>query len=335
MLSILYAQLKSLQMLLSTGMLILLACLFVWPAYTIFIAPKIRTDKDPGGFRDSLVRNLTSFFEAISIFTLSILVSTIIYLTRDSVDSSVYNIFMAEVLSFVGSTLMVMVAASICQHLSRTDDKNQRSQQHASAIKEMLLNPFGDGATLQEKPQLGSKHIYIFVLNTLLTIVLFVLEVAIRHADPNQGLLAEKRCLTAVPGHTDLGKKAAIPISFSLWMVALIGSIFQFFGLLYPDIWSQRRSKAHMLRLLAVVPMIFGTAALVWLVYLFCRTWKDMRIAFGRSFVDGEQDWTFGQCMAVFTWCSPLLAVVQAVAHRSSRENSVRCIYRLNRRDIS
>lgn len=263
-----------------------------------------------------------SFFEAISIFTLSILVSTIIYRARYSVNMSVYNIFMAEALSLVGSTVMVMVAASICQHLSGRDDKDR--QKHAPATpkfeKNMKLKQFRTRANVLERSELRSKHIYIFVLNTLLTIVLFTVEFAIQSTNPDTGLAAERRCLKAVPGHTDLGKHVSIPVCFSFWLVALVGSLPQLLGLLYPEKFSQRWGKTPILKALAFIPMIFGTAALVWLVYIFCRMWRDMRMAFGQAFVDGEQDWTFGQCMAVFTWCSPLLAVVQGVIRHFSKD---------------
>lgn len=302
-------------MLISTGMLILLTCFFVWPAYSIFMASQ---DEDKGtritfedesksiraayqnkdkGYRRSLIKRLPDFFEAITVFTLSILVSAIIYRVNYTAYMSVYNLFMAEMLSLVGSTVMVMVAASCWQHSNK---------------------PSLNGTTT--KPGLKGIHIAGFFLNTLLTIVLFSLEFHFQHWDPNdEGLPSEKRCLQTVWGdETDLnnlgGKRSTLPVCFSLWLVALLGSLIYLLALMYPAKLAERKKDSRMFKAmfkaLGIVPMLLGTAVLIWLCYMFFETWKDMKKAFGQAFVGTEKDWTFGQFLALFTWCPPLLAVL-------------------------
>lgn len=256
-------------------MLVILTFLFIWPTYTVFALPS----RKQTGIRRSLINSLEDFFNAISLFTLSILMSTIIYRSEyEDWNLSLYSIFMAEVLSLVASTVMVLVAASKWQHRTECDD---------TKVSDLCW----------------------IVVNSLLTIVLFAMEFWYqRWLDPgDEGLPMEHQCLRAtLGGGIDLNslghKNVYLPICFTLWALALLGSV--------TTVFLNARGMQHSsmgFRVLGSLSMVLGSAGLIWLCVMFYDTWRDMQMAFGHAFLNTEQDWTFGQFLALFTWFPPVL----------------------------
>jgi hypothetical protein len=279
-------------MLVSTDMLIILAILFGLPALFAWTAepppaPVTKEASDGPASRPkvrwltriqtALVGTLDDLLGAILIFTLSVLVSSIVYRFTEL---TVYNKFMAETLSLVCATAMVMVGAAHWRH--------------------------------------GRLRVAMFVgywLNAVLTIVLFATDFYSQARGLDEGLPLERNCLRSVltpeappgalPDLNDLGsKRKYYPACFALWCVALLGSMAQL-----PRVrggWLARQKRAVLL-VVDAVPFVAGTATMIWLIGLFWKTYEDMTQAYGEAFTTNEKEWGFGQILALATWIPPIL----------------------------
>ena len=269
-------------MLISTAMLIVLAVLFAFPALFSWTPlgsyrQGVSSLSKRWVLRDSLVASLDDLFSAVILFTVSVLISTIIYRLWNE---TYYDIFMAEVLSLISSTAMVMIGASYWNHF-----------------------------------RVRPTNLIGFVANCLLTIILFGIEFWFQHSNEEpEGLPLEHQCLRGILGGTNLDnlgdKKTRFPACFTLWALALLASMLHI-------VWAYRGrpSKSGQHGTLANcgylalgwLPIIFGTTTIIWLCVIFYSSWKSMRDAFGQAFVNSSRDWSFGQFLALVTWVPSII----------------------------
>ena len=287
-------------MLISTAMLIALAIVFAIPSLFDWTSHPSQIDQPqtPGSssspstpdgeargpaarLRSSLVGTLDDLLSALIIFTLSVVVSSLVLRLHNE---SLYDIFTAEALSLISASATVMIAAAYWRH----------NRARPAAL-------------------VG------FIADAMLTIVLFGIEFWFQHWPGSvEGLPREHRCLLQILGGPDLnnlgGKRGAFPACFVLWLLALAGSLLHLPWVrarVPGDAGGGKTSRPSVVyRVLALSPMVFGTATILSLCVLFYNTWRQMRDAYGEAFTANVQDWGFGQFLALATWVPPILTFI-------------------------
>jgi len=280
-------------MLVSTGMLIFLAILFAVPA--VFGWKSRRHDLNKGlhpsknlskdrRLREALIGSLDDLVSAIILFTLSVDIAALIIRFRNP--PILFDIFMAETLSLISSTAMTMIATAYWITYS-----------HAGRLRPSVL--FG------------------FAACAVLTIALFGIEF---HNVGFEGIPLERNCLQVAMGTGEWdnpgGRLWVLPLCFTLWMCSLVASLSQL-----P--WVRARTPRNIFfsntsYIVGLIPMVFGTVSLVFLCRMFYLSYVLIEKAFGTSFTEPENDWSFGQFLALATWVPPFLQFSHLIYGKSS-----------------
>jgi len=233
--------------------------------------PYPSTDLSKGRrLRHALIGTLDDLIGAVIIFTLSVDIAALIIRAKNK---ALYNIFMAETLSLISSWAMVMITTAYWA-----------SYRHVDRLRPSVL--------------LG------FVVDAILTITLFGFEF---HYHELEGIPLEQNCLKIALGGSQWddpgGRVWVLPLCFTLWICALLASLTQL-----PLVRAQTprtRFFSNMSYAIGLLPIVFGTISLVLLCRMFYFAYTTMKTVFGTAFTDPEQEWTFGQFLALATWAPP------------------------------
>jgi len=311
-------------MLISTAMLIVLACLFAIPAaygwhvvraqsrrrnsYDALTPPPPEKTAALGhrptslgdvsrghSLRRALIFTLDDLVGAVVLFTLSVLVAALILrLNRDEVVLR-YNMFMAETLALVAAAAMVMIAASYW-------------------------------ATYWQVDRVRLTVLAGFVVNAVLTVTLFAVEFA-GTAQQNEPQL-EWRCLNRRLGFTGrndddddrldiigLERRAGLILGFVLWLVALLASLLHL-----PQLRHMRPTKgpwASVWYFAGLLPMVAGGVVMFVAVFMFGKTYELMKTTYGGSYTLSLANWSFGQVLALATWVEPFMHFLHLIFGKS------------------
>lgn len=229
--------------------------------------------------RHALIGTLDDLFGAVIIFTLSVDIASLIIRYRSP--PILFDIFMAETLSLTSSTAMTMIATAYWVSYSR--------------VKRLRLSVL-----------VG------FAINALLTIILFGIEF---HNEELEGISLERNCLQVALGSGKWdnpdGRLWVLPLCFTFWLCTLLASLTQL-----P--WVRSRTSrtvffSNASYVVGLVPMVLGTISLVILCRMFYYSYVSMRTAFGTSFTEPENSWSFGQFLALATWVPPFLQFIHII----------------------
>ncbi|KAM7219698.1 hypothetical protein V8F06_004911 [Rhypophila decipiens] len=227
-------------------------------------------------FRQAAVGTVDELFSAVYVFAISVMVSTFAYRYRTD---SRFDVLMADGLSLVCSTTVVMLAATYWAH--------NRERPHAT----------------------GSVIATVFI-----TIALFAthFNVASKRASP-----VELACGTGKGGVSvrkgdpfDVKVIKFIPLGFASWCLALLGAVFH-----HPILHARKPAKGRKValffwRVAESLPCVFGIIGLGLYAGYFFNTWRMMKSTYGKAFTSAEKDWGFGQYLAVFTWLPPIMSFI-------------------------
>ncbi|KAK4209077.1 hypothetical protein QBC37DRAFT_246445, partial [Rhypophila decipiens] len=264
-------------MIVATSMLLILVACFstmsLGPLTEIVARP---SRKKHFSFRQAAVGTVDELFSAVYVFAISVMASTFAYRYRTD---SRFDVLMADGLSLVCSTTVVMLAATYWAH--------NRERPHAT----------------------GSVIATVFI-----TIALFAthFNVASKRASP-----VELACGTGKGGVSvrkgdpfDIKVIKFIPLGFASWCLALLGAVFH-----HPILHARkpaegRRAALFFWRVAESLPCVFGIIGLGLYAGYFFNTWRMMKSTYGKAFTSAEKDWGFGQYLAVFTWLPPIMSFI-------------------------
>ncbi|KAF2104090.1 hypothetical protein NA57DRAFT_50937 [Rhizodiscina lignyota] len=244
---------------------------------------------DRGDNEGPIVAILDDLFPAVIVFTFSVLLAAVVLRFQNEL-TLIFDLLMAEILSLISSTAMVMIASS------------------------WAISFWAEGR-LRFFTTVG------FVVNSLLTITLFAADFWYQDSSSALALTGwpiERRCLYQIIGDNDPnnlgGKRTSLPACFALWCAALLVCLLRLFLMRQKKIvGDERKEKRHLATVyaLGLIQIALTLAVLIWLQVLFWVTWTQMRKSFGKVFINTEESWGFGQFLALATWLPSILQLFE------------------------